>query len=181
MKIKVNVLPDKQKEKILEEKKVGFILKLGFSFMAVLWLINVVLFLMQVVLKIEYKAASRSSEQTFTGNAGKENQLEKIFQDTSKDVTSISKIKAEIPNWARVLARVSEICPDEIRMNQLSAEDTHLKISGFSKTRDAFLDFQNKLKSEGFQFSVDISNLVASQNFNFDLDLTIPKDYLIRQ
>ena len=181
MKIRINVLPDKQKEKIQEEKKVGFILKLGFSLVAVLLLVNTVLFLMQFVLGIEYRAASRSSEKTLAGNMGKENQLEKIFQDTSSQVKSISKIKAEIPNWARVLARISEICPAEIRIKQLSAEESHLKISGFSKTRDALLDFQNNLKNEGFQFPVDISNLVASQDFDFDLDLDIPQNYLIRQ
>jgi len=181
MKIKINVLPDGQKEKIREERKIGFALKLAFSFVAVLLLVNAVLYLMQMVLSIEYQAAKRSSETSQTKNTGKENQLEKVFQDTNRQVINLSKVSSNIPNWARVLARTSELCPNDVRIKQLSAQDSHLKISGFSKTRDAFLDFQDKLKNEGFQFSIDISNLVASEDFDFDLEIDIPQDYLIRK
>ena len=136
-------------------------------------------FLMQGILGIEYQAAKKSSGYSLAGGkCRKENQLEKTFQETNSQVSALAKINSDIPNWARVLARISELCPDEIRIKQISADGTHLKISGFSKTRDGFLDFQNSLKNEGFQFSVDISNLVASENFDFDLDLTIPDSYL---
>lgn len=181
MKIDINVLPDAEKEKIKEEKKVGFALKLGFSFVAVLLLLNVVFFAMQMVLKMEYQAAKESAQYSYAGNSAKEDQLEKSFKETNSQTATLSKIKAATPNWARVLARLAELCPDGIRITGLLAEENRLKISGFSKSRDDFLDFQDKLKSEGFQFSVDISNLVASQNFNFDLELTIPQDYLIRK
>jgi len=181
MKIEINVLPDKQKEKIREEKKIGFALKMAFAFIVVLLLVNSVLYLMRIVLDIEYKAAKASSEASLSRSPGKENQLEKVFQDTNSQVTNVSKISSNIPNWARVLVRISELCPEGIRLSQLSADGSQLKISGFSKTRDDFLNFQDKLKTDGFQFSVDISNLVASNDFNFDLVLTVPQDYLIRK
>ena len=181
MKIEINVLPDKQKEKIREEKKIGFALKMAFAFIVVLLLVNSVLYLMRIVLDIEYKAAKASSEASLSRSPGKENQLEKVFQDTNSQVAKVSKISSSIPNWARVLVRISELCPEGIRLSQLSADGSQLKISGFSKTRDDFLSFQDKLKTEGFQFSVDISNLVASSDFNFDLALTVPQDYLIRK
>lgn len=168
-----------EKEKIKEEKKIGFVLKLVFSFVAVLLLLNAVLYMVQMVLGIEYQAAKKSSETTYAKNSRKESQQEKVFQDTNVQVANLSKISSKIPNWARVLARISELSQNGIRINQLSADGAQLKISGFSKTRDDFLAFQDKLKNEGFQFSVDISNLVSSQNFNFDLQVNIPQDYLI--
>lgn len=181
MKIEINVLPDKQKEKIKEEKKIGFTIRLIFGFIAVLILINVVLYLMQTVLGIEYKAAKESSGASLIKSSGKENQLEKNFQDTNDQVAKTSKISLNLPNWARVLARISELCPDGIRVSQFSADGAQLKISGFSKSREAFLDFQDKLQNEGFQFSTDISNLVASKDFNFVLATNIPQDYLNRK
>lgn len=181
MEISINVLPDEQKAKWDEEKKISLILKLGFSFVAVLLILNIVLALMQVVLGIEYQTAKKESEYSFTKKAAAGNQPEKVFQETNSRVATLLKIKSSIPQWTRVLAKISQILPEEIRLNQLSAEENRLKVSGFSKTREAFLDFQEKLKIEGFQFSVDISNLVASRDFNFDLELTIPQDYLIRQ
>jgi len=181
MKIDINVLSDDQKEKIKEERRIGFALKLGFAFIASLVLLNGVLYLLQSVLRIEFQAAQKSSDRSFAGSMAKEVQLEKIFQEANGQVNTLSKISSTIPNWARVLARISEICPSDVRMKKLSAGENRLKISGFSKTREAFLDFQNRLKNEGFQFSVDISNLVASNNFDFELELTIPEDYLIRK
>lgn len=181
MNIEINVLPDGEKAKLIEKKKIGLYLKLAFSFIAVLLLVNAILYLMQIVLLIEYRAAQKLSEKLYSKNTGKENRLEKIFQKTNDQVTSLSKINSNIPNWARVLVIISEICPEEIYIKQLSSQESHMKIFGFSKTRDAFLYFQDRLKSEGFQFSVDISNLVASDNFEFDLDVDIPQDYLIRQ
>jgi hypothetical protein len=181
MKIEINVLPDKQKEKIKEEKKIGFALKIAFAFVAALLLVNFVLYSMRIVLNIEYQAAKKSSETSLSKSSGKESQLEKVFHDTNIQVTNISKISSNIPNWARVLVRISELCPEGIHINQLSVDSSQLKISGFSKTRDDFLDFQDKIKAEGFQFPVDISNLVASSDFDFNLDIIVPQDYLIRK
>jgi Tfp pilus assembly protein PilN len=181
MKIEINVLPDEQKEKLKEEKKIGFLLKMAFAFVAILLMVNVVLYLMQIVLAIEYKAAQKSSEAAVLKSFGKEIQLEKIFQETSIQVAKTSKISSAISNWARVLVRISELSPDGIRITNLSADGSQLKISGFSKTRDDFLNFQNKLREGGFQFSVNISNLVASNDFTFDLDLTVPQNYLIHE
>ncbi|HLM83782.1 MAG TPA: PilN domain-containing protein [Candidatus Bathyarchaeia archaeon] len=178
MKIEINVLPDGQKETIKEEKKIGFMLKIVFSFVAVLLLTNAVLYMVQMVLGIEYQAAKKASEATQAKNIGKENQLKKNFQETNNQVSNFSKVSSTIANWDRVLARISILSPDGIRINQLSADGLQLKISGFSKTRDDFLSFQERLKQEGFQFPVNISNLVASENFNFDLQITIPQDYL---
>ena len=94
MKIEINVLPYEEKEKLKEEKKIGFVMKIVVSFIAVLMLLNVVLYLMQVVLGIEYKAAKNASVASFSKNSGKEKQMEKTFQETSTQVAKISKISS---------------------------------------------------------------------------------------
>jgi Tfp pilus assembly protein PilN len=181
MKIDINILPDFQKKKMKEEQKIGFTMKIVFSFILVLSVVNVVFALMQFILEVEYKAAQRSANSSSSNNLGKEIQLEKIFNDTNSQVAKISKISQNTPDWAKVLMRISDLTPDGIRVNQLFVEGTSLKISGFSKTRDDFLDFQNKLKNEGFQIPVDISNLVASSDFNFEFNINVPKEYLMRK
>ncbi|MFH0929885.1 MAG: PilN domain-containing protein [Candidatus Moraniibacteriota bacterium] len=181
MKIDINVLSDGQKEKIKEERKIGFASKLGVAFIGALLLLNGVLYFLQGVLGIEYQAAQKSSSRSFAGSMAKEGRLEKVFQETNGQIAALAKISSTVPNWARVLVRISEICPSDVRIKQFSAEGGQIKISGFSKTREAFLDFQDKLKNEGFQFPIDISNLVASKDFDFDLEPNIPEDYLIRK
>ena len=96
MKIEINVLPDTEKEKIKEEKKIGFALKLAFSFIAVLLLLNATLFFVQITLRIEYQAAKKSSETTSAKNIGKENQLKEVFEATNSQVANFSRIKSNI-------------------------------------------------------------------------------------
>jgi Tfp pilus assembly protein PilO len=103
-------------------------LKLAFSFVAVLLLANAVLYLIQTVLSIEYQAAKKSSEATQTKNIGKENRMKKIFQETNNQVTGLSKISSSLPNWARVLARISELCPNDVRIKQLSSQSNSLAL-----------------------------------------------------
>lgn len=80
MKIEINVLPDKQKVKIREEKKIGFALKMAFIFVAVLVLVNTVLFLMRMVLNIEYQAAKQASAVSLSRGSGKEVSWKKFFR-----------------------------------------------------------------------------------------------------
>ena len=182
MKIEINVLPDGQKEKIKEEKKIGFALKMAFAFVAVLLLVNCCLVsYARQFLELNIRRRKNRVKRRFRKVPEKKASWKKFFRTQTVQVTNVSKISSNIPNWARVLARISELCPDGIRINQLSADGSQLKISGFSKTRDDFLNFQDKLKTEGFQFPVDISNLVASNDFNFDLEISVPQDYLIRK
>jgi hypothetical protein len=181
MKIEINVLPDGQKEKLREDRKTGIVLKVFFSLIAVLLLVNAVLYAMSVVLSVELQAEKKSGENVMQKKSEKEGQLENIFKNTSVQMATIQRTKAVIPGWARVLARIAELSSGGISVSQITAEGTQLKMSGFAKTREDLLDLQDKLKLEGMQFPVDISNLVASKDFNFELDLNIPQDYLIRK
>ena len=79
MKIEINVLPDKQKEKIREEKKIGFALKLVFSFVGALLLLNAVLYLLQGVLGIEYQAAQKIQRRFACRKYGKGRTIGKSF------------------------------------------------------------------------------------------------------
>jgi Tfp pilus assembly protein PilN len=179
MNISINVLPDKQKEKIREERKISFIMKLAFSFIVALLIINTMLYLAQMILGIEYQAAKESSTNYSQKKLGEEENLEDIFKEVNSQVSIFSKTMSGLPGWARVLARISELCPGGVRIEGISVDGMEMKISGFAKTRDDFLNFQENLKKEGFQSPVDVSNLVSSKDFNFELNLGISEDYLI--
>lgn len=181
MKIKINVLPDVQKEKRIQEKKTSLVLRVGISSIAVLVLLNAILFLMGIVLNIEYQAAKKSSEHAVVRSIGEEKQSENIFREIGSLAATLSGVKAGLPHWARVLVRISEMSSEEIRVKSLAAEENRLKISGFAKTREALLSFQGELKKEGFQVPSNISNLVASRDFDFVLEVTVPDDYLTRK
>ncbi len=179
MKVTINVLPDSQKEKVVQEKKFYFVLQMGFSLITALMVLLVVLFAIQLVLGIEYQAAKQSalganqlSEDT--------NQSENFLKEVNEYAKKIDKIDSEITHWSRLLVRLSEICPAGIRISSIHTEDYHLKISGIAETREAFLDFQDKLENEGFEnISSPISNIVSPKNFSFDIEIDLDEGYLI--
>ncbi|MDD3486929.1 MAG: PilN domain-containing protein [Candidatus Moranbacteria bacterium] len=181
MDVNINILPDYQKEKIEKEQKDRLVVKIFVSVILALIIVNVILVLMYFVLNIEYQAGKKSSDSFNQNNIDKEIGLEKIFQEADKQVLALSKISQNSSDWAKVLTRIAVLTPDGVKISQISANGTNLKISGFSKTRDDFLVFQDNLASDGLQFPVDISNLVSADNLNFDLDMEIPKEYLMRK
>src|SRR3990172_7626993 len=108
MKISIDVLPDEQKEKRNQEKRIASIFKIGTSFVLALLVLNAVFFLMQIVLNIEYQAAKKSSESSSEKNSHQEERMENGFREVGRQVLALSKIKSEIPNWARVLVIASQ-------------------------------------------------------------------------
>lgn len=181
MKINISVLTDAQKEKRNQERKYVHFLKIGMSLVIALALLNVIFFLMLVVLNIEYRAAKKSSEYSVEKSASHGDDSMKTFQEVGSQVATLAKIKSEIPHWARVLVKISQTCPAEIRITKATAQQNHLKISGFAKTREAYLEFQERLRQENFQSPSDVANLVTSRDFNFELDITMPAQYLYQE
>lgn len=139
------------------------------------------LYLAQMILGIEYQAAKESSANYSQKKLGEEENLENILKEVNSQVSIFSKTMSGLQNWTRVLVRISELCPDGIRVEKISANGMEMKISGFAKTRDDFLNFQENLREEGFQSPVNVSNLVSSKDFNFELNLGIPENYLIQK
>ncbi|MFA5926292.1 MAG: hypothetical protein WC831_05190 [Parcubacteria group bacterium] len=181
MKVNVNILPDEQKEKKEIEKKIGKIGRFGFSIVFVFIIFLAILFSAKFVLEIDYK----SVQETFRGGSEKSNsdikQTEDFLSDINSTAKKINKMSSETPRWSKVLKKISEISSPDLRITLIHAEGVHVIIGGFSKTREAFLDFQEKLEKEGYKkINSPISNLVSPKDFNFEIEMDIDAEYLNR-
>jgi Tfp pilus assembly protein PilN len=179
MKIKINILPDKQKEKRELERKIGTILRFSSSVIFVLLVLSAVLFSAQVVLGIYYDSAKKTSRNNQNQPSRDVENTEKLFSDVNLVTKNIKSTSGEIPRWSRVLKKISDITPNEVRITLIHVEKEHMKISGFSKSREAFLEFQDKINSEGLQNLVSpVANLVSPSDFDFEVEVDVDKDYL---
>lgn len=177
MKINVNILPDEQKEKREIDKIVGIIGRFGTSFVFVLLVLAAVLFSARLILDI----GSRSVQDTDSGYADKEiKQTEKFFNEVNLSARKINKISSSVPHWSKVMKKLSEIAPSDLRLTLIHVEKEHIKLNGFSKNRDpSFLDFQERLKAEGFKnINSPNSNLVSKKDFNFEIEMDVDSKYL---
>jgi hypothetical protein len=179
MKIKINILPDEQKEKREQERKIGAISRFSSSIIFVLLVLAVVLFSAQIVLGINYNSAKKTSRDSQNQPSRDVENTEKLFNNVNLVTKKIKSTSGEIPHWSRIFKKISDISPNEIRITLIHAEKEHIKITGYSKTREAFLDFQDKIKVEGFKNLVSpVANLVSPADFNFEVEMDIDKEYL---
>jgi hypothetical protein len=179
MKISINILPDEQKEKREVEKRIGQISRFGFSIIFVLLVLLAVLLSAKLVLNIDYNSVY-GSYGSRAGNSDNDiKQTEKFLGDINKVSQKINKTSEETPRWSKVLKKISDISSSDLRLTLFHVDNEHIKIEGFSKNREAFLDFQEKLKTEGFgNINSPISNLVSPKDFSFEIEMDVDGKYL---
>lgn len=177
--IKLNLLSDKNKELRKTEETVGFILRLSFSIALALVILSVILLAMQMVLNIELQSA-REEFKTYRGKNTEEiQQVEDFLKNINAVSQKINKTSQEVPYWSKVFRRISEDCPEGVKLTSIHIEKEHMKIGGVSKTREDFLVFQEKLRGEGFQNLISpVSNIVSPKDFNFTVEVDVDKKYL---
>lgn len=177
--IRINLLSKQEKKKRVFEKKIGSILRAGFSIIFSLLLLSIFLFSMRMILGVYLKSAQEESRAQGRGSIEEIGKTENLLKDIDSASVRIAKVSGEVPYWGKVLNRISQTCPEEIKITNIHVEKEHLKISGFSKTRESFLQFQEELRGEGFLNLVSpVSNLVSPKDFNFLVEVDLDKSYL---
>jgi len=179
MKININILPDEQKEKKGIEKKIGTIGRFGFSLIFILLVLTAVLFSAELILNIEYRSVQNTADDHSGTADGEMKQTETFLNEVNASAQKISNISSNTPRWSKVLKKMSEISPPDLRISLIHVEGAHLKLQGFSKSREAFLGFQEKLKAEGYKnINSPISNLVSPKDFDFEIEMDVNSKYL---
>ncbi len=179
MKISINILPDEQKEKIGIERKIGIFGRFGLSLVFVLLVLIAVQLCAKLILNIEYQSVEDSADD-HPGTADREmKQTEAFLNEVNASAQKINNISSNTPRWSKVLKKMSDISSSDLRISLIHVEGSHIKMQGFSKSRESFLDFQEKLKAEGYKnINSPISNLVSPKNFDFEIEMDVDNKYL---
>jgi hypothetical protein len=179
MKIDINIIPDEEKRERAIEKKVGLILRISFSFIFALAVLSGGLFAAQYFLSINYSAAKADSQSQRQNSDKESEQTESFLASVSTLSQKIAKTSDETPRWSKIFVSLSQITPADITLTAVHAEKEHIKISGFSKTREAFLEFQKKIEESEFKnLKSPESNFVSQKDFIFEIEADIDKDFL---
>jgi Tfp pilus assembly protein PilN len=179
MKIKINILPDEQKENRETDRRIGTIGHFGFSLVFALLFLTAVLFCAKLVLNINFRSVQNTAFQHSGASDGEMEKTEAFLNEVKASTKKINSISTSIPRWSKVLKKISDILPTDIRISNVHVEGNHIKLMGFSKSRETLLDFQEKLKTEKYE-NIDspISNLVSPIDFNFEIEMDVNSKYL---
>jgi len=177
--IRINLLSDKEKKERLADKKVGNVIRLGLSIVFSLLLLTAVMLSALVILGINLESV-KTETKTYPADSVKEiEETENLLKDVETISQKIGKNSQDIPYWGKLLELVSEISPSGVRITNIHIEREHVKLTGFAKTREDFLVFQERMKKDYFK-NIDspITNLVSPQDFSFTVEFDVEKSYL---
>src|SRR3989339_202246 len=179
--IKINLLSDQEKNERLVDKKVGTIVRLGLSIFFALIILASVMFSALVILEINLKSVREETKTYSVGSVKKIEETEQLLKDVESVSQKIAKNSQNVPYWGKILETISTISPDGVKITNVHIEKEHVKLPGFSETREGFLAFQEGLKKDYFtNFSSPISNLVSPKDFSFMVEFDVEKNYLNR-
>ena len=181
MRIDINIIPDEEKKERKAEKKMGFILRISFSVFFALTVLSGVLFFAQFALNADYNAAKADSQNRRQNFSKESEETEGFLTSVNALSQKIKKTSDEIPHWSKIFVNLSRFTPVEIKLTLVDVEKEHIKINGFSKTREAFLEFQKKLEEGEFKnLKSPESNFVSQKDFIFEVEADFDKSYLSR-
>ena len=177
--IKINLISDKEKKERLTDKKVGIAVRLGLSIVFALLLLASVMFSALVVLEINLKSVRKETKAYPAGSVKEIEATENLLKNVESISQKIGKNSQNVPYWGKVFEAVSAISPDGVKMTNIHIEKEHVKLTGFAKTREEFLAFQEGLKRDYFKnLNSPVSNLVSPKDFSFAVEFDVDKSYL---
>jgi hypothetical protein len=177
--IRINLLSDREKKERIAEKIIGLIVRLGFSIVFALVLLSLVMFYALVILDINLKSVKEETKKYPASSTKEIEGMESLLKSVDSISKKIGEDSKSIPQWKKVLDIFIAICPEGMKITNIHIEKEHVKVVGFARTREEFLAFQEGLKRDNFKnLNSPVSNLVSPENFSFDVEFDVDKDYL---
>ena len=177
--IRINLLSDKEKKERLTDRKVGNVVRLGFSIVFALLILAAVMFSALVILGINLESVKEEAKTYSAGSVKEIEETENLLKDVESLSKKIEKNSQDVPRWGKFLEVISDISPGGVKVTNIHIEKQHVRLTGFSKTREEFLAFQESLRRDSFKnLSSPVSNLVSPKDFPFTVEFDVEKDYL---
>jgi len=181
MKIYLNLLPEERKNKIKRKKLIRLIMGQWTRLFFIVLIFTSTLLSFNFVLKIKLGAleVTHSLEES-REEFQKINQYEETFKEINKQTAVISNIQAKHFYWSEVLSELEEAISNEISIIDITAENNQILLVGKAETRDDLVKFKDIIiDSDCFNDAeVPISNFIAKENIDFQMDIKLSEDCL---
>ncbi len=177
--IKINLLSNEERKKRLVNKKAGLIVRLGLSVVFALVILSLIMFSALIILEINLKSVKEETKKYPASSAKEVEETEDLLKGVNSVSKKIYEDSKNVPRWKKILDFFAAVCPEGLQITNIHIEKEHVKIAGFSKTREEFLNFQESLRKDYFKnLDSPVSNLVSPENFSFSLEFDVDKNYL---
>ena len=172
MDILISLLPPAEKEEIKNLRRVGVIMKIGFSAICAMGVFVVFLFFTMKVIQIQQDVVTNEiSRFEQSPSYGEVKNAQESLREYSK---TASKVKSALSNQKQrweVISEINQIIPNDIKMVEFSVdEEDELILKGVAYTREALLKLKEGLEGSDRISKVEspISNFVADKDVEFE-------------
>jgi len=188
----INLLPSKEKEKLLLERKKRIVVILWFLVLFFLFCLILISFLIKIYLQVQVE-----SQKTLLLELEKEfgqseiRELRKQISSINSTLTKLDSFYQKKIYFSEILEKVSQVLPQEVRPTNLSTVfsldeegekgSVKISLSGFAPTRESLLEFKKNLDQQSDFRDVYFSpeNWVKSIDIDFFVTFVI-EDYRLK-
>ncbi|TAK96794.1 hypothetical protein EPO05_00910 [Patescibacteria group bacterium] len=184
MRTYIDLLPEQKKTEISRSKTVRMIVAQEFGLAFPVFLLVVILFSVQLILKIQNESLEAIyNEEQSQGGYQELRRFEEKFKEINSKIDLVSKIQQNHLDWSGALVKLSQLTPDGITVTGLITKEYRIFLVGKAKARDDLLDFEQTLNdSDCFtEVNMPLSNLVSKSDVDFQFDFKVKEACILSQ
>lgn len=184
MKIYLDLLPQEKKNELRRNKIFHKILREEALFLLPAIVAIVILANIFYLLKLQLNTAGTSQMASMSQDKV---QLLRTYEDkfakTNDAVADLAKIQNQHLHWESLFEELNRVVPAGITITDISTKNYQVFFLGKAKVRDNLLEFKNNLiNDQCFQsVNVPLSDLVTKEDIDFQMDLLVSKDCLLKK
>ncbi|KKR21685.1 MAG: hypothetical protein UT50_C0005G0019 [Candidatus Moranbacteria bacterium GW2011_GWA2_39_41] len=179
MEIKLNLIPQYQKDEIIQANRLKSILRWEIELTIIAIIFFSLLFSLNYLMKFNLEAqtsefASKQSKEKYESIAS----LDENFKTVNVMMTLDESIQKDQLYWSRMFDKLSSAISDGISVNKLANKNYKVLIAGIADTRDVLIDMKDNLAQESCFVNVNLplSNLAAKDNVEFQIEFDIKEE-----
>lgn len=182
--ITLNLLPGKLKKEIESKKANIWVVGMFVLSFVIFGLTIELLFATKKILSNNLESLTEqydAFEQYF--DSDKNQEIEQKVNTINKMFVDIDKIQKGRTAWSEIMVEFTLIVPSDVRLYKIELDklENKVAVSGFAKTRDDLLKFQEALNNFKYFGSVDLPSnfLIESRDVSFELSATLNQQSII--
>lgn len=182
MKIYLNLLPEERKKQIHRAKRFKLLIGQEILFLLPLVIFGIMLFFVLFLLNMQLDSIILNNTKQSEQSIYKElDEYERVIKEFNGDVAAIKDISDKHLQWSKYLSTVASLMPEGVSISDMSTKEYQVFLVGEAKNRESMMKFKEALEGSACFESVNVplSNLVAKENIEFQVDVTLKRDCLL--
>ncbi len=182
MKIEINLIPPDKKKKLINNQRLKIVLNVEIVLTIIIAGFFLMLGIFNYILDFNINSYQkiRQNENREVKQFKELEEYDSRFKQINNQIAQIYLIEQDQFYWSKILIRLSELVPPEIKLNSLITNNYKITLEGTADNRDELIGFKKKLMNEPELINVDLplSNLVDKNNIEFQISFEIKENYL---